>query len=76
MTQTNNSYTYFYVLLGIFVLIVIIIIISVLYQFFNEFYLELRYLNTEIKRTKGAEQRYWIRRRRKLWFSLIPFIKY
>lgn len=45
-------------------------------QFIPEFSTELKYLNIEIKRTDGEEQKYWKRRRRKLWLSLIPFVKY
>ena len=44
--------------------------------FVSAFKAELRYLNREIRRTVGDERRYWIRRRRRLWLSLIPFVKY
>ena len=30
----------------------------------------------EIGRTTGAERRHWIRQKRRLWLSLIPFVKY
>lgn len=43
---------------------------------FNDFSRELNNLNNEIKRTQGTEREYWIRRKRKLWLSLLPFIKY
>ena len=76
MTPANNSNADFYILIGIVAIIVIIFVICVLCQFINNFSLELRYLNNEIKRTRGAERIYWIRRRRRLWLSLIPFIKY
>ena len=42
----------------------------------EKFSKELRYLNMEIRRTRGAERRHYLRRRRKLWLSLIPFVKY
>lgn len=41
-----------------------------------EFTRELRYLNSEIHRAIGAERKYWIRQRRRLWLSLIPFVRY
>lgn len=41
-----------------------------------EFRRELRYLNSEINRTSGREQRYWIGCRRRLWLSLLPFRSY
>ena len=37
---------------------------------------ELRRLNIEIGRTAGEEQKMWRTRRRRLWLSLLPFIKY
>ena len=37
---------------------------------------ELRYLNKEIRRTCGSERKVWLRRRRKLWLSLLPFVRY
>jgi len=42
----------------------------------TEFKSELRYLNTEIHRTEGRERKHYIRRRRRLWLSLLPFVKY
>jgi len=42
----------------------------------NDFSHELDYLNTEIARTEGAERRHWIRQRRRLWLSLIPFVRH
>lgn len=45
-------------------------------SFATKFISELRQLNNEILRTTGEEKKYWIGRRRRLWLSLIPFIKY
>ena len=42
----------------------------------KDFPKELRYLNQEIARSTGAEQRRWRRRKRKLLLSLLPFVKY
>ena len=42
----------------------------------NDFSGELKYLNSEIGRTDGSEQRYWIRQKRRLWLSIIPFVRY
>lgn len=42
----------------------------------NGFISERNYLNNEIGRTVGSEQRYWKRRRRRLWLSIIPFVRY
>ena len=44
--------------------------------FFRRFSAEMRRINTEICRTDGREQSYWIQRKRRLWLSLIPFVRY
>lgn len=41
----------------------------------NEFSKELRFLNNEIGRTDGEERRYWGAQKRRLWLSLIPFVR-
>ncbi len=38
------------------------------------FFRELQYLNMEISRTTGSEREYWLKERRRLWLSLIPFV--
>lgn len=43
---------------------------------FRDFSKELRYVNQEIARSTGQEQLCWIRRRKKLFLSLLPFVKY
>lgn len=63
-------------LLGVSAAIIIFILLVAAAKFSNEFSRKLRYLNSEIRRTDGAEREYWIRRRRRLWLSLIPFVKY
>lgn len=42
----------------------------------HAFIRELRYLNTEIARTTGVQRQHWLRLRRRLWLSLIPFVRY
>ena len=39
----------------------------------EEFRAELDYLNMEIRRAEGAEKKYWKKKRRQLWLSLLPF---
>lgn len=43
---------------------------------FRGFYDELRYIKDEIKRAGKDERKYWLRQKRRLWLSLIPFVKY
>lgn len=66
----------FLILFIILALILCLCVLVALAQFINDFMIELKYVNTEISRTRGLEQRYWIHRRRRLWLSIIPFIKY
>ncbi len=40
---------------------------------FQRFSQELRYLNTEIARSKGEHRQYWKQQRRRLWLSLLLF---
>ena len=65
-----------YWLIGFFALLLLVALVVGLAQFFNRFSKELRYLNNEIGRTRGSEQARWKRRRRRLWLSLIPFVRY
>lgn len=41
----------------------------------NDFTHELDYINREIGRTTGGEQRYWKQEKRRLWLSLLPFYR-
>ena len=63
-------------IMAIVVLLILFVIITGIIQFYNEFVAELEYLNTEIERTDGEERAYWSFRRRRLWLSLLPFVKY
>lgn len=72
----NNPDTELYWLIGIVAAFFLILLLFGLVSFINDFSQELRYLNNEIRRTDGAERRHYIRQRRRLWLSLIPFVKY
>lgn len=37
---------------------------------------ELKYIDMEIQRTEGRERAHWEKKRRKLWLSLLPFVRY
>ena len=76
MPEANNPDTELWLLVGIVAAFFLIIVLFGLVSFINDFSQELRYLNNEIRRTDGAERRHWIRRRRRLWLSLIPFVRY
>ncbi len=76
MPQANNPDTGLYLLIGIVAAFFLILLLFGLASFINDFSQELKYINCEIRRTDGSERRYWIRKRRRLWLSLIPFVKY
>ena len=69
----DNKLLYLFFLIGI--PLIFTLLVGFAFQI-RDFKQELKYLNCEIERTDGEEQKYWIRRRRKLWLSLIPFVKY
>ena len=73
---TNNYDKELYWLLGVAVVFVLALLAVVFAKFINGFSRELRYVNSEIRRTDGSERRYWIKKRRRLWLSIIPFVKY
>ncbi len=76
MPKLNNPNLELYLLIGISAVFILALGIYGLCSFINSFSSELKYLNNEIRRTRGAERRHWIRERRRLWLSIIPFIKY
>lgn len=53
-----------------FLVIVLVLSIARRLQYFSK---RLRYLKLEIRRTSGRERKYWIRKKRKLWLSWLPF---
>lgn len=63
-------------LLCLFIILALPIIVVLLGIRISGFIQELRYLNTEIARTTGEQRRHWLRLRRRLWLSLIPFVRY
>ena len=72
----NNPDTELWILVGIVAAIILFGLLVGLCIFINDFSQEFRYLNSEIGRTTGAERRHRIRQKRRLWLSLIPFVKY
>ena len=64
------------ILIYIFIGIFFVVLLGAIILFLVEFFRELRYLNKEIQCTYGSERAYWIRQRRRLWLSLLPFVKY
>lgn len=64
------------VFLIVFALILLVCALVWFAIYVNKFSSELKYLNAEIERSDDDKREYWIKRRRRLWLSIIPFIKY
>ena len=62
-------------LFGIIVLFFAVLLLGGLVMRICEFYIELEYINLEIRRTTGEAQRVWKGERRRLWLSLLPFYR-
>lgn len=62
-------------LVAIVIIFFVIVFLVGLVIKINEFSHELDYINREIGRTTGGEQRYWKREKRRLWLSLLPFYR-
>ena len=65
-----------WILIALFGIVIGIGLLVAFASWLNDFSHELRYLNSEIGRTDGSEQRYWKRQKRRLWLSIIPFVRY
>lgn len=67
------------------ILVTAMIIIGILILFFvvveavirlQQFAKDLTRINREIHRADPVEKHYWLKKRRRLWLSLIPFVPY
>ena len=76
MPEANNTDTELWILVGIVAAIFLLGLLVGLVSFINDFSRELKYIKCEIGRTTGGERRYWKRQKRRLWLSLIPFVRY
>ena len=64
--------TIFLVFLGVAVVLLFILTIAIVFRL-EDFLVQLKYVKLEIRRTRGNERKYWIRRKRRLWLSLFLF---
>ncbi len=65
-----------YIIAAVVAAALLILVIVRLAMWLQGFMMELRYVNREIARTTGAEQQHWIKRKKRLLLSLIPFVRY
>ncbi len=75
MPNNNIDNEFWTFILIIAIPLIFVLLVGLIFRL-SEFSRELKYLNCEINRTYGSERRYWIRKKRRLWLSLIPFVKY
>lgn len=65
-----------YILAAIIGVLLLILVIVRFTMWLQSFLMELRYLNKEIERTTGNERLQWIKRKKRLLLSWIPFVRY
>ena len=76
MPQENNPNLIIIMLACIVAAIILFLLLIKLINYLNDFAKELKYLNCEIGRTTGDRRLHFIHQKRRLWLSLIPFVKY
>ena len=74
MASETSSYYLSIALIAAFVLIFLLAVF--IRWYLNEFLPELTYLNKEIQRTDGKEKEEWLKKKKRLMLSLLPFVKY
>ena len=72
ITENNASWA----AIGLLGLILAAVFILFMVIWLQDFRFEIRNINDEINRNEGEERKYWIARRRRLWLSLIPFVRW
>ena len=63
----------------VILIIVTVILVLLCIRFvpmIKDFRDELEYIESEIRRTDGRERAHWEKKKKKLWLSLLPFVRY
>ena len=76
LEQFNVSPQMLSLLTGILVVLAVVVFLAVFLPWLRDFRHEMRYINMEIQRNRGRERERWIKRKRRLWLSILPFVKY
>lgn len=76
MIQLSETDPDFGLIIGLIAVIVLLVLLVSLARLVTDFSAELRLLNIEINRSEGTEREHYLRQRRRLWLSLIPFVRY
>lgn len=64
------------VLIGVAITIAVILFMALFVPWLRDFRRELRYINMEIQRNEGREREHWIKRKKRLKRSILPFFHY
>ena len=76
LEQFNVSPQIMRLLIGVLVVLAVVVFLAVFLPWLRDFRHEMRYINMEIQRNRGREREHWIKRKRRLWLSILPFVKY
>ena len=63
------------VLIALFIGVMLFLLILRLVFRLDSLKRDIKYVNMEIRRTRGSERKAWQREKRRLWLSLIPFYR-
>lgn len=63
------------ILIALFIGIIVFLLILRLVFRLDSLKRDIRYVNMEIRRTRGSERKAWQKEKSRLWLSLIPFYK-
>ena len=69
----DSIYIAIAIVIGVLLLVLAVARLAIFLQWFRR---ELRYVEKEIARTTGDEKKHWQKRKKRLWRSLIPFVRY
>lgn len=67
--RSGSEKVFIYIMLCLIFIFIILFIAALIIRIIN-FSQELKYINSEIRRTYGEEKKYWISQRKRLWLSL------
>lgn len=72
----NLSGTTADILIGVAILLAVVLFMALFVPWLRDFRRELRYINMEIERNEGREREHWIKRKKRLKRSILPFFRY
>lgn len=63
------------ILIALFIGVIVFLLMLRLVFRLDSLKRDIKYVNTEIRRTGGSERKAWQKEKHRLWLSLIPFYK-